>query len=198
MKLAETKKVIEGLFEEGLVDMNFARSNSMSWIRDSGYLVHGVHFFKHRDLIMGEVYLKYQNAEGLKPEEAMDCCERLGEWEFTRCDRVEFVEAICLAVNVAKKFIIRFETVEKIVSEIENGTVDQRYMFGKDEGWRRFNMGTLYLQVGKAKKGLELLSDVVTYHSAHPIEWVKRRKDLCNELIAAWSMGSQSNIREID
>lgn len=184
MTFAKIKNIVEKVMGGSLGNSGFERAGVMFWVRSSGFLWHGVKFYKHKDRLFGDVFLKYQNAVGVKPDEAMDCSERLGDWAFDKYQtEEEFSEVAAATMRRSLLFASRFETAKKILDEVEGGNVDSRYIFGRDIGWRTFNLATLYIENDFPDKAKALLTDVIANHSGQPFEWVQERRRLCEELL---------------
>jgi hypothetical protein len=120
----------------------------------------------------------------------MDYCQRIGhfdcgrdEW-FEIADEQSWTKVGNLIVNYVEPFLLKHDTIEKIIASFENGSVPPETLFGVDKGWRAFNIGYCYLWIGRKDSAIEFLREVVDKYSQRPFDWVQNRKNTVLEALA--------------
>jgi hypothetical protein len=59
--------------------------------------------------------------------------------------------------------------------------------FGRDEGWKHYNLACAYRALGDSEKARTHFSIVLEQHSHQPLDWVQNRKRMCIEALASSS-----------
>jgi len=89
---------------------------------------------------------------------------------------IDFAAVEELVESLAIPYLVRHESVEKIVREFDAGRLSRVHGFGVDVGWQEFNLGFCRAFVGDSAGAVRHYWSVVVNHSHEPLDFIQRRK----------------------
>lgn len=137
-----------------------------------------------------EVFWRF-NHSPLSFDDVMHCSRRIGEFtsgrgEWLPIDDESIFERIeQFFIQTAEPFLNENGSIEAIISNFEEGRYEASLLFGYDIGWRTYNIGFCYLWLGKKKKGLSYLHELLERYSDEEFDWVQQRKKVSLDAIAS-------------
>jgi len=187
MSNAKLKTKIRQLFNAHLESMGFLLERARIPERKLLGLRQGIEFQPGTGHLEGKyalnVYWSFMHSldEGI----SMSAVKRIGHltggpdrWFSRELDSLDtdfqFVEELVL--GTALPYLVQHDSISKIISSYEAGTLSQTDAFGGDIGWRHFNLGFCYSSLCKTDAAIHHFNEVVTKYSDAPSAWAQHRK----------------------
>lgn len=184
MSYSTLKRLTEKSVSEMLVGRGFISEGKLLWTKCLGDITQGVKLFKHSSVFSADVFLRYNNFPSLKAN-AMDYFRR-AEWHNfkTKEEAIETASIVSIFFKeTVLPFFDRYSDISTIISDLKDNKIDEKEFFGRDPGWRSFNLGWALMKAGELDAAARRFRQVVEDEASPQVDWVKDRKKKAAELL---------------